>query len=38
METFPIQQLAESLSSVSLNNSLSSRQFAKAHHVLKQKQ
>ena len=36
METLPIQELAEPLSSVPLNNSLSSRQITKAHHVLKQ--
>lgn len=36
MKTFPIQKLAESLRSVSLDNSLSSCETTEAKHVLKQ--
>ena len=37
MKTLPIQEFTEPFSSVSLNNSLSSCEFTKTHHVLWQK-
>ena len=37
-QVLPVEQLTESLSSVSLNDSLSPRQTAEVKHVLKQSQ